>query len=85
MARLIGLLPTVTAFAAFILGILCLFAGTKSNFMASVDILTVCGPFRVLLCEAADGTIAVYTRDWECGRSPRFLFNICDVLLQRIH
>ncbi|PLB48024.1 hypothetical protein P170DRAFT_410544 [Aspergillus steynii IBT 23096] len=41
MGRLIGLLPTVAAFVAFILSILCLFAGTQKNLLSSADILTL--------------------------------------------
>lgn len=38
----LSLLPTITAFIAFILSLLCLFAGTKTNFLTGTDILTVC-------------------------------------------
>jgi hypothetical protein len=35
------LLPTVAVFIAFIITILCLFAGTQRNFLDGVDLLTV--------------------------------------------
>lgn len=41
MARLLIFLPTVCAFIAFILSILCLFAGTKKAVLSGTDILTV--------------------------------------------
>ncbi|KAI9038471.1 SUR7/PalI family protein [Aspergillus affinis] len=44
MGCLIGLLPTIAAFAAFILSILCLFAGTQTNLLTSSDILTLYTP-----------------------------------------
>lgn len=36
-----GLFQTVTVFVAFILILLCLFAGTQKNFLEDVDLLTV--------------------------------------------
>lgn len=39
-----GIFPTVTVFIAFIITILCLFAGTQKNFLGSVDLLTVSPP-----------------------------------------
>jgi hypothetical protein len=36
-----GLFPTVTVFIAFIISILCLFAGTQRNFLDAADLLTV--------------------------------------------
>lgn len=36
-----SLFPTVTAFIAFILTLLCLFAGSQRNFLEDVDLLTV--------------------------------------------
>lgn len=36
-----GLFQTVTVFIAFILTLLCLFAGTQRNFLEDVDLLTV--------------------------------------------
>jgi hypothetical protein len=41
MLDLKSLFPTVTAFIAFILTLLCLFAGTQRNFLEDVDLLTV--------------------------------------------
>ncbi|KAF7177399.1 hypothetical protein CNMCM7691_005604 [Aspergillus felis] len=41
MARLLIFLPTVCAFIAFILSILCLFAGTKKDVLSGADILTI--------------------------------------------
>ncbi|OJJ46696.1 hypothetical protein ASPZODRAFT_66308 [Penicilliopsis zonata CBS 506.65] len=40
----VGLLPTVAAFTAFTLSILCLFAGTQKNFIIDADILTINTP-----------------------------------------
>ncbi|KAJ5194166.1 Actin cortical patch SUR7/pH-response regulator PalI [Penicillium cf. griseofulvum] len=39
-----GLFPTVTVFIAFIISILCLFAGTHRNFLDGVDLLTLYTP-----------------------------------------
>ena len=39
-----NILPTLTAFIAFILGMLCLFAGTKTNLLLDTDVFTVCSP-----------------------------------------
>jgi hypothetical protein len=36
-----SLFPTITAFIAFIITILCLFAGTQKNFLDGADLLTV--------------------------------------------
>jgi len=36
-----GLFQTVAVFVAFILTLLCLFAGTQKNFLEDVDLLTV--------------------------------------------
>jgi hypothetical protein len=41
MIDLKGLFPTVTAFIAFIITILCLFAGTQKNFLSGADLFTV--------------------------------------------
>ncbi|KAH1916773.1 hypothetical protein KXW47_001979 [Aspergillus fumigatus] len=41
MARLLIFLPAVCAFIAFILSILCLFAGTKKAVLSGTDILTI--------------------------------------------
>ncbi|KAA8650578.1 SUR7/PalI family protein [Aspergillus tanneri] len=40
----VNLLPMVTAFVAFILSILCLFAGTQTNLLGAVDIFTLYTP-----------------------------------------
>ena len=40
----LSLFPTVAAFIAFILGVLCLFSGTKTNFLTGNNILTVRSP-----------------------------------------
>lgn len=37
----LSLFPTVAAFIAFILGVLCLFSGTKTNFLTGNNIFTV--------------------------------------------
>lgn len=84
MSRWIGLFPTIAAFAAFILSILCLFAGTQNDLLSSVDILTVCQSARELFGEAADRMIAVHTLSWKWSRRSRFLFDTCDVLLRGI-
>jgi hypothetical protein len=39
-----NVLPTLTAFIAFLLGILCLFAGTKKNLLFDANIFTVRQP-----------------------------------------
>ncbi|KAL4897848.1 actin cortical patch SUR7/pH-response regulator pali [Aspergillus ambiguus] len=44
MRTFYSLLPTLTAFIAFILGILCLFAGTSPKTLASVDLFTLYTP-----------------------------------------
>ncbi|OQE04571.1 hypothetical protein PENVUL_c032G09560 [Penicillium vulpinum] len=44
MSDLKSLFPTVTVFIAFIITILCLFAGTQRNFLYDVDILTLRTP-----------------------------------------
>ncbi|EAW13936.1 SUR7/PalI family protein [Aspergillus clavatus NRRL 1] len=44
MARLLSFLPTICAFIAFILSILCLFAGTKKGLLPGADILTIYTP-----------------------------------------
>ncbi|KAF3029500.1 hypothetical protein E8E15_010829 [Penicillium rubens] len=44
MLDLKSLFPTVTAFIAFILTLLCLFAGTQRNFLEDVDLLTLYTP-----------------------------------------
>ncbi|KAJ6012103.1 hypothetical protein N7499_012927 [Penicillium canescens] len=44
MIDLKGLFPTVTAFIAFIITILCLFAGTQKNFLNGADLLTLYTP-----------------------------------------
>ncbi|UDD64376.1 hypothetical protein AFCA_011611 [Aspergillus flavus] len=36
-----NILPTLTAFIAFILGMLCLFAGTKTNLLLDTDVFTI--------------------------------------------
>ncbi|CAG8028924.1 unnamed protein product [Penicillium nalgiovense] len=41
-----SLFPTVTAFIAFILTLLCLFAGSQRNFLEDVDLLTLYTPAR---------------------------------------
>lgn len=42
MPNWIRLLPTIGAFIAFILSLLCLFSGTRMNFLTGNDIFTVC-------------------------------------------
>jgi len=44
MRALPGIVPTVCAFAALILSLLCLFAGSQKNFLEEADILTVRRP-----------------------------------------
>ncbi|KAJ5373139.1 Actin cortical patch SUR7/pH-response regulator PalI [Penicillium concentricum] len=39
-----GLVPTLAIFVAFIISILCLFAGTQKNFLGDVDLLTLYTP-----------------------------------------
>lgn len=41
MGRLVNYFPTITAFIAFILTLLCLFAGTQLTVLPGVDIFTV--------------------------------------------
>lgn len=41
MGRLVIYFPTITAFIAFILTLLCLFAGTQLTVLPGVDIFTV--------------------------------------------
>lgn len=42
MPKLQSFLPMLAAFIAFVLGMLCLFAGRKAGFLEGCDILTVC-------------------------------------------
>lgn len=42
MPNWVRILPTIAAFIAFILSLLCLFSGTRVNFLTGNDIFTVC-------------------------------------------
>jgi len=37
-----GIFPAITAFTAFILALLCLFAGSQTSLLDDADLLTVC-------------------------------------------
>lgn len=44
MLDLKGIFPVVTAFIAFVITLLCLFAGTQKNVLENADLLTVGRP-----------------------------------------
>lgn len=70
----------VGAFIAFILSLLCLFSGTRMNFLTGNDIFTVSLIWSILSVYVPANSSALYAyRQWH--RSPRLLFDFSHVLL----
>lgn len=80
MPNWIRLLPTIGAFIAFILSLLCLFSGTKKNFFTGNDIFTVSLVWSILNLYIPANNSALHAyRQWH--RSPRLLLDFSYVLL----
>lgn len=83
MPNWIRLLPTIGAFISFILSLLCLFSGTRMNFLTGNDIFKVCLDWSTRSVYEPTNGSALYThRQWH--RSSRLLCDLSHVLLWRI-
>lgn len=85
MPDLKGLFPAATAFIAFVVTLLCLFAGSQKNLLDNADLLTVrrTGHTHKPLEDTADRPLrvaAVHSRG-RLRHGTRFLFRPCHVIL----
>lgn len=85
MRTFYSFLPTLTAFIALVLGLLCLFAGTSTKVLVSADHFTVGTPSdsdgAMGLTRACVSILAIYTDDWQWHWNARLLLDIYHDLL----